>query len=242
MKAAGDLIPPELRKPSAGALLVCGLVGAAAAVSVFGVGAAPAVAGAIAGLCAFEGSRRVRRARAVVAAEEEFPEALDALADAIRAKGSLRLGISEVAVSGPGRIAPAFARAAEMLDSGLSLESALQGLVPVRDLPGAAAMDLALRTHIEAGGNLPAALEVLASSLRQRNSIRRELEALTAQARLSSLVLAVAPIGFAVLSYVLGLGGRFLLGSVQGLIVLSVGLLLELVGYLWVRRACATRW
>lgn len=242
MKVTEELIPPNLRRPSLGALVLSGLAGAGVAASVLGLGAASLVFGVLAGCGAGEGYRRVMRSRSLVAAEEEFPEALEALAEAIRARGSLRLGISEVARSGPGRIAPAFARAAEMLDGGLSLEHALAGLVPIRDLPGAAAMDLALRTHIEAGGNLPAALEVLAGSLRQRNSVRRELEALTAQARLSSLVLALSPIGFAALSYALGIGGRFLLGSIQGVMVLVAGLLLEVIGYLWVRRACATKW
>jgi tight adherence protein B len=242
MTSAVDLIPVDIRRPRLAGLLFGGLAGAITAVSIFGIAVPSLVLGAAVGCAVKELHRRAQRSRAVVAVEEEFPEALEALAEAIRAKGSLRLGIAEVARQGPTRIAPAFARASEMLDRGLSLEHALLGLVPIRDLPGAAAMDLALRTHIEAGGNLPAALEVLASSLRQRNSIRRELEALTAQARLSSLVLAVSPIAFAALSYALGLGGRFLLRSVGGMIVLASGLVLEVVGYLWVRRVCAAKW
>ena len=219
--------------------LICAI---AAAITVFGFGPLSVVLGAAAGLVVFEVRTRAALRRAKIIAEEEFAESLEELAEAVRAKGSLRLGIEEVARTGPRSIAPAFERASYLLAHGFSLDRALAGLFSLQDLPGATALEMALRTHIRAGGNLSAALEILAGSLRQRISVRRELEALTAQARLSSLVLATAPAGFALLSYALGLGGRFLISSSAGNVVLAGGLALELLGYWWVRRVCATKW
>ncbi len=242
MSDAVALIPPTLHRPSLRALGLGAIGGAAIALVGFGFGVSKFLIGVAGGCAAIEISRRRRLAKAIAAAEEEFPEAIEVLAESIRAKGSLRLGIVEVAESGPRRVAPAFQRAAQLLESGLSLEQALGGLFLIRDLPGAKAMDLALKIYIDSGGNLPAALDALAVSVRQRISIRRELEALTAQARLSSLILAGAPLIFAALSYFLGLGGRFLFGSFYGLMVLAAGLLLEIVGFIWVRRICAPRW
>ncbi len=239
-EAGGSISIPD--RPDIPLTFVWGAVGAVASTVVFGLAFVAVVLGAIAGAVACEARRRRRSTRVRIAAQEDFPEALESLAEAIRAKGSLRLGILEVAASCPPSVAPAFQRAASLLESGLSLEDAVEELTVVADLPGSAALELALRTHVEAGGNLPGALEALAASLRQRNSIRRELDSLTAQARLSSVVLALAPLGFAALSYVLGLGGRFLLRTPQGLGLVVLGLALEGVGFLWVRRICAIRW
>ncbi len=229
-------------RPDIPLMAVWAAVGSVVSTAVFGIGLTAVLLGAIAGSVACEARRRRRSTRARVAAQEDFPEALESLAEAIRAKGSLRLGILEVAASCPPSVAGAFRRAASLLEGGLSLEDAVGELDEVADLPGSAALELALRTHVEAGGNLPGALEALAASLRQRNSIRRELDSLTAQARLSSVVLASAPLGFAALSYVLGLGGRFLLRTPQGLCLVVAGLALEAVGFWWVRRICAVRW
>ena len=53
-----------------------------------------------------------------------------------------------------------------------------------------------LKLHRRTGGSLSTTLEDLAATLRSRRSAAREVESLTAQARLSATILGLLPIGF----------------------------------------------
>ena len=178
-----------------------------------------------------------RRAR-----EEEVPEALEELAEALRAQGSLRLAIAEVGKSGPPHLAPEFAKIAQLLEAGLPLEDCASRLPDSLPCSNAGALALALRLHLRHGANLAAALEFIATSARQELMVRRELEALTAQSRLSATVLALAPAVFAVFTVALGLGGKTLFESALGLVLMTLGGALELCGFLWTKRICSLRW
>lgn len=183
---------------------------------------------------------RARRRHRRVA--ESIPEALEVLADAVRAKGSLRLGLGIAATSGPEAMRPAFAAACRRLEAGFALDHAIDAIRETESAPGIGEAMLALRLHLSSGGNLAAALDAVAESCRSRLSVERELAAVTSQGRFSGLVVAVAPLAFAVFAFATGLGGQFLLASPVGLVVLFSGLGLDLLGYLWMRRVCEIRW
>ena len=53
-----------------------------------------------------------------------------------------------------------------------------------------------LALHRRSGGDLPRVLDQVAATLRERSSAAREVRALTAQARLSGVILGLLPIGF----------------------------------------------
>lgn len=184
----------------------------------------------------------VARRRRQTRLAEQFPEAVEMLADAVRAKGSLRLAIFELSAEGPEAVRPAFVAIRARLDGGYPLGEAIEALSDLGPVAGAEAVLLATRLHIEAGGNLPASLESIADTCRTRVSVERELRAMTAQGRFSGLVVAVAPLAFALGGAALGLGGRFLFSTPAGAAVLVAGLALDLAGLAWIRRACSIRW
>jgi len=98
-----------------------------------------------------------------------------------------------------------------------------------------------LRIGLDAGGDLACAMEEVAATLRHRVGGRQETKALAAQARLSAMVVAVAPLVFTVLAGVTDpavIG--FLLGTPAGWACLVAGLGLDVVGALWMRRITAS--
>lgn len=218
-------------------LLGCCLAWATVGLKPISIAAGAIGGGAIYGVGSYRAWRSAARARV-----EEIPDLLEQLADSMRAKGSLRLALNEVARMGPSLSRREVAKVCTLLDAGLPLDGAVQTLPSAIGLEGSKALEMALRMHIRHGANLPAALEVIARSLRQRNAVMRELDAVTAQARLSCTVLALAPGVFALLTSFLGIGGQFLLGTVQGIAVMAVGIALELSGFIWARRLCSPRW
>lgn len=183
-------------------------------------------------------SRRQSR----LALEEAIPEAIEVLAEAVRAKGSLRLAVAEVARAGPTEVRPLFDEVCRRLESGYDLDGAASVLGRDATAHGLRQALLAIRLHTSSGGNLAGSLETVARWARGRVSVERELRASTAQGRFSGFVVALAPIGFALVSHAAGLGGDFLFNSPAGLAALVVGLLLDVGGFLWIRRVCEVRW
>ena len=102
---------------------------------------------------------------------------------------------------------------------------------------GAALTRAVLRIGLEAGGELARAVEEVAATLRHRVAGRQETKALAAQARLSAMVVALAPPVFTLLAGATDPAIlQFLLGTPAGWACLVAGLGLDLVGALWMRR------
>lgn len=95
----------------------------------------------------------------------------------------------------------------------------------------------ALEVAHTVGGRVAAPLEGLAAALRDRADVARELHAQSAQARLSALVVGLAPVGLVGLS-LLG-DGRVvaaLVGTAPGRACLLAGVVLEALAAAWMRR------
>lgn len=126
---------------------------------------------------------------------EQLPHALDMMARSLRAGHALPNAFKLVAAEMPGPINFEFARAAEQLNLGASFDHAVQEMtarVPRNsDLKIFAVSVLVQR---ETGGNLVEILEKLAQTIRGRFQFYGKVSALTAEGRLSGIVLGGVPI------------------------------------------------
>jgi tight adherence protein B len=117
------------------------------------------------------------------------------------------------------------------------LGSALAAWAEERPLPAVAAAAAALEVTVDAGGPAVPALEGLAAGLRDRHDAAGEVAALSAQARLSAIVVGAAPIVSLGLSL---LADRrvapTLVGTAPGRACLVTGVALEGLAALWMRR------
>jgi tight adherence protein B len=94
----------------------------------------------------------------------------------------------------------------------------------------------ALALAVSVGGACAVALEGLGASLRAREATMREAQALSAQARLSAVVVGAAPLGYLGFVSITDPGSLdALLATSAGRICLLVGLALEALGALWMR-------
>jgi len=185
---------------------------------------------------------RLARHRADWGVESALPDALDGLARSLRGGASLRQAIVEVAPSTGGRLGADLQRVAADVVDGASLAEALDGWVARRPLPGVRLTTAALSLGAHTGGASARAIDGLAQTLRSNVAIAAEVRALSSQARLSALVIAVAPVGFTVLAASADpRTAQFLLRTPIGLGCLAAGLILDAVGGLWMRRSSAVR-
>lgn len=89
------------------------------------------------------------------------------------------------------------------------------------------------------GGPMAATIDAAAALLRERDAIRAEASAHSAQARLSARVLTAVPLLFAAWSSVTSESFRNSLGTPVGLVCIALGGLLNLGGWRWMRRIVA---
>jgi tight adherence protein B len=180
---------------------------------------------------------RRRRKALAEAFESEFPEALDLLTRAIRAGHPLTAGLRMVAEEGPDRAALEFGKSFEEHRFGLPFEDALLGLVDRVGLVDVRIFATAVLIQRESGGNLAEILDKLASTIRDRFTIRRQLRVYTAQGRLSGYTLAALPIVVGSLIYLIEPSYVMVLFNVTlGRLLLAGGFMLQIIGYFWIRK------
>jgi tight adherence protein B len=212
-------------------------VGAAALV----VGrAAPGVllAGVVAGAVAWRRFGAWSRARARRAAVDALPEAVEAVARALRAGWSLGPAVEQAAAGAPPVLAAELRRLPEAMARGATTTAAISAWSDTAaELDGADLLAAALDLAAAAGGDVAGALDGVADTLRDRRAARRESAALGTQARASAALLGVAPLGFGALAAAIDpRTARFLLTTAAGLACLVAGIVLDIAGWRWMRR------
>jgi len=196
-----------------------------------------AIAGAVIGACVPRGVSHRRAAAEAAQVDRQLSEFADAVGSAVRGGLSISqavefaAGEAEPPLRGP---AGALLRRRKM---GIPMAEALDGFADSVATDEAKLLALVLGVHHRSGGNVAAALEEIRSTIRHRLDLRRELRAMTAQGRISGVILGVLPVGFlVVLSVTSHRELSPVLHSPAGAALVSVGLALEGLAYLWIRR------
>jgi tight adherence protein B len=186
---------------------------------------------------ALDRALRGRRERALDAA---LPDALDAVARSLRSGGSLRHSVADASGAVRGLLADDLRRVVADVDRGMALVDALERWTRTRPVPGVRLVAAALGLGVETGGASAQAIDGVAATLRINLGIAGEVRALSSQARLSALVIVLAPIAFALLATTTDRqAGAFLFGSPFGMACVAAGLALDGAGWLWMRRITA---
>lgn len=179
---------------------------------------------------------RARRGKGAALLEAGLPPVLEATARGMRAGASLPLALAAAAPGAPRGLASDLEGLVDgAADAGLVV--ALDRWAAARPLPGVRLAAAALALAAEVGGGGARALDGVALTLRQRQAVAGEVMALATQARLSAVVLTLAPIAFAALA---AAGdprtAGLLLGGPVGQVCLAAGLVLDAVGAAWMAR------
>lgn len=136
--------------------------------------------------------RRLRKQRDLFA--EQLPSHLQEVASTMRAGHSLIAGIASMAQSADEPARREWSRVIADEQLGMPLEEAMRPLAERMGSEDIGQVALVAALHTRTGGNMAEVLERVADSVRERAELRRELHALTAQARLSRYVVTSLPI------------------------------------------------
>jgi tight adherence protein B len=125
--------------------------------------------------------------------EEQFPESIELIARALRAGHAFPTGLQMVADEIPKPVGAEFKLVYDRQAFGMSINDALKGLadrVPILD---AKFFVTAVLTQRETGGNLSEVLDNLASVIRERFKVKRQVRVVTAHGRITGWILAALP-------------------------------------------------
>ncbi|MGD9904754.1 MAG: type II secretion system F family protein [Vicinamibacterales bacterium] len=146
---------------------------------------------------------RRRRRRRLQVFEEQFPEAIDLVARALRAGHTFTTGLGIAADEMPAPVGSEFKRVYDQQNFGMAMPDALREMarrVPVLD---ARFFVTAVLTQRESGGNLAEVLDNLSSVMRDRFKVKRQIRVISAHGRLSGMILSIVPPALAAFLYVI---------------------------------------
>lgn len=136
---------------------------------------------------------RRRESKRRQAFTEQLPDVLSLLVGSLRAGHGLNQALERVAGQVPPPAAVEFGRLIRAVSLGVSIQ---QGLNDMARRMGSDDLDLivtAMNVQFEMGGNLAQTLDTIGDTIRDRIRIKREIEVMTSQQRLSGIILIGIP-------------------------------------------------
>ena len=190
-------------------------------------------AGAIAArwIRGYRGRKRLANVR-----DEQLADAIGALTAAVRSGMSVPQAIAYALGEAGSPVRDDLARVVADLDVGVPLGESIGAWADRSRSRDVQLVAGALDLHRRSGGDLPAVLDQVAATIRERVAVGREVRALTAQARLSGWILGVLPIGFFAFLWLTSrhdIEGA--LGTPAGLASVFLGFGLEVGAFFWIR-------
>jgi tight adherence protein B len=183
------------------------------------------------GYLAFKATRRTRAFLA------QLPDTLQLLSGSLSAGYSLPQAVDAVVRQGNAPIADELRKALVEARLGAPIEDALDDVAERMKSKDFSWVVMAIRVQRQVGGNLAEVLGNTAATLRERERLRRQVQVLSAEGRLSAAILFGLPVVFAL--YMLAVRPGYLSPLVTdpiGLVMLvGMGILL-VVGGLWLRK------
>jgi tight adherence protein B len=201
--------------------------------------------GCIVVAAAFAGDRIVRRRGWRAAARlrgEQLAEVVAAVAAGLRGGLSLSGSLAYARDEAEPPMRDDLARLVGRIDVGVPIIVALGEWADQLGSEDARLLVGVLDLHHRSGGDLPSVLDGVLAMLRERRAAHREVRALTAQARLSGLILGTLPIGF--FGFLMLTSRHEMLDAIAtplGRTAVAVGLALELGAFFWIRRLLEVR-
>jgi tight adherence protein B len=171
---------------------------------------------------------------------QQLPDTLQLLAGTLKAGYGVLQAIDTVVKEVEDPTATEFQRALTEARLGLPLEDSLGDMAERIDSDDFRWVVVAMNIQRQVGGNLAELLETVAATLRGREQVRRQISALSAEGRLSAVILIALP--FVILGFLLVSNPGYLaplLTNVLGWFMLGIVSVLMLIGVLWIRKMIA---
>ena len=173
---------------------------------------------------------------------DQLVDTLQLLAGSLRAGYGMLQAVDAVAREADSPTAEEFQRLVIETRLGRSVSDALHAMAARVDNDDFEWVEQAVDINREVGGDLTEVLDRVGETIRERDQIRRQVKALSAEGRLSALILIGLPIGM--FGFIRVVNPEYigeLTGSSAGIVMIVVGVVLLLLGSIWLRNIVRVR-
>ena len=169
--------------------------------------------------------------------DEQLPSTLQLLSGALQAGHSLQQAVDTVVHEAGDPIAAEFQRVLTEARLGRPLEEAFEAMAKRTRSIDFEWTVMAIRLQRQVGGNLAEVLSTVSQTIRDRYSLKRQIRALSAEGRLSSLILSILPVLlFAALLVFNPLFLRPLFTTRLGIMMMAGSVVLMIFGVFWLKK------
>lgn len=169
--------------------------------------------------------------------QKQLPDMLTLLAGTLKAGYSISQGFESVSTEVADPMGRELRRVVTETRLGRSLEESLEAVAERMDSDDFSWAVMAIRIQREVGGNLAELLLTVADTMTQRERLRREVATLTAEGKMSAIIIGFLPPGLAAVMWVLNpsyIGELFSPGLGMGLLI-AAGVMMA-VGFAWMKK------
>jgi len=168
--------------------------------------------------------------------EQVLPDVLMLVATSLASGFSLLQALDAVSKDAPEPAAKEFSRALAEARIGADVSDALENMAVRMDSENMRWAVMAIRIQREVGGNLAETLRTTAMTLREREQLRRQVRALSAEGRLSAYILIGLPIGLFLYLLLVNYDYISLLWtSLVGIAMVIFAVVAMVIGIIWMR-------
>ena len=182
----------------------------------------------------------MRRKKRLRAFETQLPDTLNLMAGSMRAGFSFSQGLEAVADESSEPTRRELQRVVAESRLGRPVEDALEDAASRMHSVDLLWAVMAIRIQREVGGNLAELLDTVARTMTERERLKREIMALTAEGRMSAWILGIFPPLFGVVLYMVQ--PKYmneLFSSGLGITAVGVSAVVAVLGFVWLRKIMA---
>lgn len=216
-------------------VVLLGALGYAITTSLIGVTAGLALGAATPSL-----AMRLLRRRRLTKLENQLVGGIQTLASGVRAGLNLIQAMQLLARDAPAPIRQEFAHLLQEYEYGMPLEQAMNNAASRIGSTDYRLLFSALQTHRERGGNLGETLDRIGESINEIQRLENRIKTLTAQGRANSRFLGGLVVFVLLVLYLIEPEGvRMLFVDDLGKMILAAIVVLNILGFLWIKRIVA---
>ncbi|MEQ8235607.1 MAG: type II secretion system F family protein [Syntrophomonadaceae bacterium] len=168
---------------------------------------------------------------------EQVGESLTGMSNSLRAGYSFQQAMDLVSKESTGPLATEYRRTLREINLGITTEQALQNLIERANNDDMELMISAVLIQRSIGGNLAEVFDKIAETIRQRIRVKGEVKTLTAQGRISGLIIGLMPV--VMIALLLLVDPKYinvLLTNKTGWFLLGGAAISEMIGFYLIKR------
>lgn len=180
---------------------------------------------------------KIKKKKRTMAFESQLADALMIAASSIRSGLSFQQAMETISRDMYPPVSEEFSRAVKEINMGYSVDDALENIYKRVDSEDFKIAAVAISVQRTTGGNLSDILGTIADTIKERAQLKNEVRSATATGRMSGLVVGLMPVAITIILNMMSPGYMDpLFSSTGGKVAIGVGIMLEIIGLVVIKK------